>query len=115
STVTNDLIGLSKKAYNATVYYEDEKFSARVSAAYRDDYLTAVPGGNAGNDVNGTNATLNVDATASYNITEHFRVSLEALNLTDEFNDQFQDSRRDSVIFYSHTGRQFNVGLQYRF
>jgi TonB-dependent receptor len=115
STVTNDLIGLSKKAYNATAYYEDEKFSLRVSAAYRDDYLTAVPGGNAGNDVNGTNATLNVDATASYNVSERLRVSVEGLNLTDEFNDQFQDSVRNSVIFYSHTGRQFNVGLQYRF
>ncbi|KAK0350736.1 hypothetical protein LTR94_027788, partial [Friedmanniomyces endolithicus] len=38
------LTGLSKNAWNGTVYYENEKFSARVSVAYRDQYLTGVPG-----------------------------------------------------------------------
>ena len=33
--VTNDLTGLSKDAYNATLYFDNKIFSARVSAAYR--------------------------------------------------------------------------------
>ncbi|HYC02161.1 MAG TPA: TonB-dependent receptor [Azospirillaceae bacterium] len=113
--VENDLVGLSKNAYNATLYYEDDKFSARVSAAYRDKYLTAVPSNNVGNDVNGTNSTLTLDASASYAITDRIKVTFEALNLTDEFNDQYTSSTRDSVVFYSHTGRQFNLGVQYKF
>lgn len=114
-TVTNDLVGLSKNAFNATLYYEDSRFSTRISAAYRDKYLAQVPGGQTGNDVNGVNSTLNIDFAASYAITPQVKLSFEGLNLTDEFNDQYQDSRRDSVLFYSHTGRQYNFGVQYRF
>ncbi len=114
-TTTADLIGLSKTAYNGTLYYEDERFSARVSAAYRDRYFSQVPGGNTGNDVNGYNETLTVDAAASYNLTPQVKLTFEGLNLTDAVNDQFQDTRRNSVLVYSHTGRQYNFGVQYRF
>ena len=39
---TRDLLGLSGDAYNATVYYEAERFSIRGSASYRDQYLTTI-------------------------------------------------------------------------
>ena len=113
--VTNDLIGLSKKAYNGTLYYEDDKFSARVSMAYRDRYFTQVPGGNTGNDVNGVNEFTTIDVAASYALSDNVKLTFEGLNLTDEFNDQFQDTRRNSVLFYSHTGRQYNFGVQYKY
>jgi hypothetical protein len=54
-TATDSLTGLSEKAYNATLYYDDRTFSARVSAAYRSDYLTTVPGRD--NNVEGTAST----------------------------------------------------------
>lgn len=113
STLDATLTGLSKNAYNATVYYENEKFSARVSVAYRDQYLTGVPGSDF-NDVMGTNATTNVDAQVSYNITDQVRVSLEGLNLTDEYADLYVDSD-NRLNAYTHTGRQFVVGLRYTF
>ncbi|WP_454715795.1 TonB-dependent receptor [Caulobacter segnis] len=115
SSTSADLVGLSKNAFNATLYYEDSRFSARVSAAYRDKYLTSVPGGNTGNDVNGTNELLTVDASASFAVTKKLKLTFEGLNLTDEFVDQYQDSARNSAFVYTHTGRQFNVGLQYKF
>ena len=68
ATVKDDLTGLSKSAYNATLYWENEVFSARVSAAYRDEYLTTVPGRN-NNDVEGTAETLNIDCSASWSVT----------------------------------------------
>ena len=94
--VENDLVNLSKNAWNATLYYEAGGFSARASAAYRDRYLTLVPAANAPTiqDAEGTNETLNVDFSASYAINDNFTVSLEALNLTDECNDQFIDTTR---------------------
>jgi len=113
--VQNDLVGLSKNAFNATLYYEDSKFSARVSGAYRDKYLTAVPSGTSTNDIDGVRSTFTVDASASYAINKRLKVTFEGLNLTDAFNDQYTDSRRDSVYVYSHTGRQFNFGLRYSF
>jgi len=112
-TITQTLTGLSKNAWNATLYYETDKFSIRGSVAYRDGYLTAVPG-NDGNSFHGTNETMNFDMQASYNISDKLKVSVEGINLTDEFNDQYVDvSNRLNV--YSHTGRQFFVGLRYTF
>ncbi len=113
NALQTDLTGLSKNAYNATLYYETERFGMRVSAAYRDDYLTTAPGRN-GNDVEGTKATLNIDASASYKINDQWELSFEALNLTDEFNDQWVDSRGDRVSVYHHTGRQYLFGVRYR-
>ena len=81
--------------------------------AFRDKYLTAVPG-TEGNSYNGTNSTLNVDAQTSYNITDTLKISLEMINLTDETNDQFVDvTNRLNVL--THSGRQFNLGARFAF
>lgn len=112
-TVDATLIGLSKHAANGTIYYEDDKFSARVSVAYRGGYLMQVPG-NDFNSWHGANATTTVDAQASYDIRDNLRFSIEALNLTDEYNDLYVDeSNRLNV--YTNTGRQFIAGLRYSF
>jgi TonB-dependent receptor len=110
-TVRATLVGLSKHAANGTLYYEDGRFSIRGSVAYRSGYLTQVPGSD-GNEVHGTNGTINVDMQMSYNITDRLRFSIEALNLTDQYNDLYVGfSNRLNV--YTHTGRQFLVGLRY--
>jgi iron complex outermembrane receptor protein len=111
---TNDLTQLSRKSANATLYYEDSKFSARVSAAYRSGYLTAIPAAEAGNDVQGTNSTLNVDASVQYTINKHFKVTIEGINLTDEYQDQYVDSR-NMLSVYHHTGRELLFGVRYTF
>jgi len=115
--VRNDLVNLSPNAWNATLYYEADGFSIRTSAAYRDAYLTAVPATNAYpvQDAEGTNETLFVDLSASYNFNDNLTVSFEALNLTDEFNDQFIDTTADREVTYTHTGRQFFLGARYKF
>jgi TonB-dependent receptor len=122
--VTNDLVNLSKTSYNATLYYEREKLSARVSAAYRSNYLTAVPAANAGTpalgrqasqDADGAGETLNVDVAASYAINDRLKLSFEALNLTDQFQDQFNDTVAERVWVHHHTGRQYSIGFRYAF
>ncbi|NJC41669.1 TonB-dependent receptor [Brevundimonas alba] len=113
---TDDLINLSPQSWNATLYYEDDKFSARVSAASRDGYIQNVPGRN-GNQVEGKKETLNIDASASYQLTDQVEVTFEALNLTDEENHQFvgDGADRESTSVYHHTGRQYFIGARYRF
>jgi len=112
-TVNATLVGLSKNAANLTLYYETPKWSVRGSLAYREGYLTQVPGSD-GNTIQGTNETLNVDMQASWNIRDNLKLSVEGVNLTDEFNDQYVgDSNRLNV--YTHSGRQFIVGLRYNF
>ncbi len=111
---TNDLTGLSRKSYNATVYYEDDRISARLSASHRDKYLTRVPGQEAGTDFDGTNETFNLDASVQYTINDNFKVTFEGVNLTDEFQDQYNDSS-DRLSFYHHTGSEYIVGIRYSF
>jgi iron complex outermembrane receptor protein len=113
NSLRTDLVGLSKNAYNATLYYEGERFGARVSAAYRDDYLTTVPGRN-NNDVEGTKGTTTIDMSASWKLNDHVEFTLEGLNLTDEYSDQWVDSAGDRPSVYHHTGRQFFVGVRYK-
>ena len=108
----DQLTGLSKTGFNTTLYYEDSKFSARVSGAYRSSFLTRVPGQN-GNDIEGTRATFNVDAAMSYAINDRIRVTIEGINLTDEIRAQFVDSVGDRPVTYNHTGRTVLVGARF--
>lgn len=119
--VAADLVNLSPNAWNATLYYDDgEKWNARVSAAYRSGYFQQVPapnGGTRGIVANGKSSTTTIDASASYNVTENFTITLEALNLTDEANRQYHgelDGVRNSTYVYHHTGRQFFLGARYK-
>ncbi len=116
AVVTADLINLSPTSYNGTLYYEDDRFSARVSAAFRDSYLQNVPGRN-GNNIEGKQETFNLDASASFNLTDQVTLTFEGLNLTDEDNHQFvgDGASRESTSVFHHTGRQFYLGARYRF
>jgi iron complex outermembrane receptor protein len=111
--LSGPLVGLSERSYNATLYYEDDRFSARVSAAYRSDYPTTLPGRN-GNATEDTAETLNIDAAARYNISDNFALTFEGVNLTDEVNDQFltPDSR---LSFYHHYGRSLFFGARFTY
>lgn len=111
--VTDSLTGLSAESWNATLYYEDDHLSARISAAYRSDYLTTIPGRNL-NLSESTASTLNVDFSSSYAFNDHLKLTLEGLNLTDEVSDQFL-SPDDRSSFYHHYGRTLLLGLRYNY
>lgn len=111
--LTGPLVGLSEESYNATLYYEDDRFSARVSAAYRSDYPTTLPGRN-GNATEDTAETLNVDAAARWNVNDNWAITFEGVNLTDEVNDQFL-TPDDRLSFYHHYGRSYFLGFRYTY
>jgi TonB-dependent receptor len=116
-TDTADLTGLSNTAYNATLYYETERFGARVSAAYRDEYLDPTSGvpGRDGNNLEGVAETLTVDASARFSVTDNIDITFEGLNLTDEFQDQWVDQNANRLSFYHHTGRNYMLGVRAKF
>ncbi|HZF15074.1 MAG TPA: TonB-dependent receptor [Steroidobacteraceae bacterium] len=116
-TATTDLTGLSRKAYNATLYYETKRFGARVSAAYRDGYIdpnNGVPGQN-GNNLGGVKSTLAIDTSMRFSLNEMIEFTFEGLNLTDEFQDQWVDEEADRPSFYHHTGRTYILGARLKF
>lgn len=117
-----DLLGMSPTSANATLYYETPKFSARVTAAYRSKYTyQLLPG--SGSEFQGKNHTTNIDAQISYNIMPNLTLTLQAVNLTDQYDDRFNsynnatfgnvdgNAPSDAV----HTGRSYFVGLRYKY
>ncbi len=114
ATVSDNLLNLSPRSWNATLYYEDSKFSARTSAAYRSGFVSRVPGTN-NNDVEGKVSSINVDASMSYKVNERLDIRLEGINLTNEPNDQFVSRARNNAWVYHVTGREFVLGASYKF
>jgi TonB-dependent receptor len=113
--VSNELLGLSKYAANGTLYYEDDRWSARVSLAFRSRYLTRVPGQETGTDADGFDKTLNLDASVQYTLNRHFKLTLEGVNLTDQFENEFSDTQRDLSYYYHQTGREVLFGARYQY
>jgi iron complex outermembrane receptor protein len=112
ATRRGTLFGLSKKAVNGTLYYEDARFSARVSASYRSGFNDANSG--TGNVFEGYNSTWNVDASLRYKVTEQLEVSLEGVNLLDTYRDRFTDEDANRNYEYNHFGRTFLAGVRFK-
>jgi TonB-dependent receptor len=109
----NKLTGQSDQTYNATLYYERGPFSARVSAAHRSGFLTTYPGQN-DNTEGGTHGSTYFDASMSYKVRENLTVSLEGINLGDEYTDAYVDES-DRVNDYRHTGREILFGVRWTY
>jgi iron complex outermembrane recepter protein len=114
-TATKPLVNLSDETYSATIYYENDTFTGRVSLVNRSEYLTT-PIGRDGSDQEGTNATTNVDASFGYQFNDSLKFTFEALNLTDEVDDQWVEVGEQKMLSYHHnTGIQYNLGVQYKY
>jgi iron complex outermembrane receptor protein len=114
-TQTANFTGLSPRAHNLTLFYEDPKFSARVSAARRSSYLLAVLGDVNGHDYTVVDGATNVDFSLSYNLTPNLRLSLEGQNLRDTPLRYGRDTQRNDTLLYVHSGRSFVVGMNYKY
>jgi len=109
---TRPLIDLAKRAFNGTLYYEDDAFSARVSAAWRDSYIDGVSGNR--NIFEGFDSTLNVDASIRYRISEMLEISLEGTNLTDEYRERWVNDPSQRNYENNHFGRVIMAGVRFQ-
>lgn len=114
TTTSQPMIALSKNSFSGTLYYEDSKFSIRTTGTYRSSFLTNVPAGVVGSDVQGNPSTFYVDAAAYYQITPQIRITLEAQNLTNEHNGYYVDSVRQDTLYDVYSGRKFTIGVNFK-
>ncbi|RZL31753.1 MAG: TonB-dependent receptor, partial [Rubrivivax sp.] len=103
--------GLSKNSYNLGLWYDDEKFNARLAYAYRDKYYTG------GNDVSGNpnfnDKTGYLDAKFQWKATKNLTLSIEAKNLTDQAELTYAgDLSRPNELAWS--GRRYYVTLGFK-
>lgn len=108
--------GLSEEVFNATLYYETERFGARVSSRSRSQFRGEVSGFGAGREFRDVDDENVIDAQLSYYFSgklEGLSAYVQGYNLSDEpFRTvTTEDSRQ--VIDYQSYGRWYMVGLSY--
>ena len=103
--------GLSRNSYNASLYYENEKFSVRASYNWRDQWLITASGRGSLPEFNREYGQL--DASAGFNITENMSVFLEGINLTNE--ELVQENAPARPIQFETFGRRFFLGARGKF
>ncbi|MCH1930041.1 TonB-dependent receptor [Shewanella sp. A25] len=116
------LPGLSEKTLNATVYYENSGFEARVSSRYRSDFLGEVTKISLQRENVNIKAETVVDAQVSYDFSESGIESLYGLsvlfqvnNLTNEPFTSYTGEDQRLVRDYQNYGRNFMLGANYKF
>ncbi len=104
------LPGLSKNAFQATVFWEYQAFETRASVRYRDKFVSEQVAVDA-QTVN-YDGEMVVDYQASYQINDNFNMVFQINNLTDEpTKSYFGVEAQTGTIQYF--GRQFFLGMTY--
>ncbi len=112
--VTKEILpfpGLSRKSYNVSLYYENEKVSARASYNWRSDWLITPVGRGNWPEFNKAFGTL--DASASYNVNDKITVFVEGVNLTDEVRQEYNADARQ--IGNETFGSRYYFGVRAKF
>jgi iron complex outermembrane recepter protein len=112
--IKDDLEGLSRVSYNTTMYYDDETFQMRLTTAFRSHYAISQSLNNLNNG-NFSRGTLNIDASASYKLSESLMLTVDALNLSKQATDLYTDKTAKRRYEYKDTGRVFYAGVKYTY
>ena len=116
AAATHDqFVNVSPHSVNATLFYDDGRFSTHVSAAYRSAYLIGLPFKPGVADGYYSYGTMNVDASMSFAVTKRFKITGDFLNLTDQKGDQYSGKDRKAQRVFSTTGRSIFLGAAYSF
>ncbi|WP_394201484.1 TonB-dependent receptor [Shewanella waksmanii] len=107
-TVTQSLPGLSNNVASATLFYSYEGFETRVSARYRDEFVSEQVAIN--EQVVNFAAETVIDYQASYQITDALGVLFQVNNLTDEPTRSYfgTESKTGTLQYF---GREFYLGM----
>ena len=126
-------LNTSPDAFNATLYYETKKWSARVSGAWRKRYVNRFPlasgtcsvgtttnnGGPCNSPVIGdfgfNEDQLNVDAAFAFNLTDWAKLTIEGRNLTNEPQYRTMYGANPVTQTYGSTGRIVTAGVRLTF
>jgi iron complex outermembrane receptor protein len=107
---TSTLLGVSKRAANATLYYDDEIFSVRGSVSYRGPFVDSTSG--TGNVFEGYGSYTSFDASLRYKVNKHIELSVDGNNLTDAYRYRFTDVTAERNYENNHFGRTILFGAR---
>lgn len=107
---------VSEQSYNFTLYWEGEKFQARISNSYRGEYYS---------NISTTTGTLwqtrvvddsnIVGVSASYDLTEQLKITFKGVNIFDEPQREYETEGVARVVRNHSYGASYFVGASYKF
>jgi TonB-dependent receptor len=103
--------GVSELSYNASLYYETEKFSVRTAYNWRESWLITAAGRGGLPEFNDDYGTL--DASFSWNVNPHFTAFFDAVNLLDEQRIEYNNPFRR--IGNETFGKRMFLGMRAKF
>ncbi|WP_339900243.1 TonB-dependent receptor domain-containing protein, partial [Paraglaciecola polaris] len=101
------LEGLSDNSYNLVAIYEDDLVSGRLSYNYRSDFLVSTEVAQEGFG--------QLDLSLAYNVSESFRLTLDALNLLRRDHFEYRAGDKYDPYHWIATEKQVLVGVSYTF
>ena len=112
------LPGLSEDVWNATLYYENYGFGARIATRYRSEYIGEVTNFANERGLRYVDADMITDAQLSYTFGEGMLEGLQLLaqvnNLTNEPYIAYSVNK-SRLVDYQEYGTQYLLGVNYRF
>ncbi|MDO3381172.1 TonB-dependent receptor [Gilvimarinus algae] len=115
-TETADIFGVSDKSYSLAAIYEREKFDMRLAYVWRSDFLNNNEAALFANPLSVyRDEQSSLDAQISYNITDEFVVTFDAVNLTGEVNKSRYGNSPYHTFGNWKISRSFALGARYSF
>lgn len=104
------LVGASRNVFNLIGYFENEKLNARIAYNYRSHFYNGLDRRSAFNQ----DDTRSVSASVGWTFNEHFAVTVDGMNLTNEKLKYYGENKDQPRGIYNN-GRQFYVTLRAKF
>ena len=104
------LVGASRNVFNVVGYFENDKLNARIAYNYRSHFYNGLDRRSAFNQ----DDTRSVSASVGWTFNEHFAISLDGMNLTNEKLKYYAENKDQPRGIYSN-GRQFYLTLRAKF
>ncbi len=107
--VDHRLVGTSKNTYNASAYFENTMFNARVSYTYRSAFYSGLDRSSAfTQDSIGT-----LSASLGYTMNEHFSITLDGMNLNNPTLKYYGLNQSQPRAFYKN-GSQYYLNFRFK-
>jgi len=110
------ITGLAKSA-NLVAFYDKHGLQARVAANWRDEYLAGLgqgQGGTYGAEPVYVDKQLQIDASASYDVTRQFTVFVEGTNLNNSTYSTHGRFKNQTLDIWSY-GRRYTAGVRFHY
>jgi iron complex outermembrane receptor protein len=105
----NRLVGTSKNTYNASAYFENKMFNARVAYTYRSAFYSGLDRSTAfSQDKIGT-----LSAALGYTMNEHFSITLDGMNLNNPTLKYYALNQSQPRAFYKN-GSQYYLNFRFK-